>query len=127
MIDRSSLKVRKGQDFTQSPNDVLTWNAATKQYVDGTTVWQRLCSGDLADAAAYSYRGLGTQERIYLAGEETNILQNGLLADQGRAWARIATGKHSGEAIELPRLGRMSFENAVASPFPQGNNASSRF
>ncbi|MGH7874578.1 MAG: hypothetical protein ACREQO_20485, partial [Candidatus Binatia bacterium] len=39
VIDRSSLKVRKGQDFTQSPNDVLTWNAATKQYVDGTTVW----------------------------------------------------------------------------------------
>ncbi|MGH7872849.1 MAG: phytase, partial [Candidatus Binatia bacterium] len=79
----------------------------------------RLCSGDLADPAAYSYRGLGTQERIYLAGDETNILQNGLLADQGRAWARIATGTHSGEAIELPRLGRMSFENAVASPFPQ--------
>jgi hypothetical protein len=42
-----------------------------------------------------------------------------LLTEQGRAWARIATGKHSGEAIELPRLGRMAFENAVASPYPQ--------
>ncbi len=42
-----------------------------------------------------------------------------LLTEQGRAWARIATGNHSGEAIELPRLGRMAFENAVASPYPQ--------
>ena len=48
-----------------------------------------------------------------------STVQNGLLIDQGRAWARVATGKHSGEAIELPRLGRMGFENAVASPFPQ--------
>ena len=119
VIDRSSLQVRKGQDFTQSPNDVLTWDAATKQYVNGTTVWQRFCSGDLAKTGAYYYRGLGTRERIYLNGEETTILQNGLLIDQGRAWAQVATGKHSGEAIELPRLGRMGFENAVASPFPQ--------
>ena len=82
-------------------------------------MWQRFCSGDLAKTGAYYYRGLGTRERIYLNGEEISILQNGLLIDQGRAWARVATGKHSGEAIELPRLGRMGFENAVASPFPQ--------
>ena len=58
VIDRSSLKVHKGQDFTQSPNDVLTWDAATKQYVNGTTVWQRFCSGDLAKTGAYSLQGI---------------------------------------------------------------------
>ena len=121
VIDRSSLKVREGQDFTQSPDDVLTWDTATKQYVNGTTLWQRFCSGDLATTGAYYYKGLGTRERIYLNGEETSTLQNGLLADQGRAWAHITTGKHSGESLELPRLGRMAFENSVASPFPQEN------
>src|SRR4030095_1436601 len=39
--------------------------------------------------------------------------------NQGRAWARIATGPHAGEAWQLPRFGKMSYENAVASPHPQ--------
>jgi hypothetical protein len=29
------------------------------------------------------------------------------------------TGSHAGEAWQLPRLGKMAFENAVASPYPQ--------
>jgi hypothetical protein len=118
-IDRRSLKVRKGGDFTESPNDVFNWDNATRQYLEGTTTWSRFCSGDLAKEGAYHYQDLGTKERIYLNGEETSTVVNGLLTEQGRAWARIATGKHSGEAIELPRLGRMAFENAVASPYPQ--------
>ena len=32
---------------------------------------------------------------------------------------RIATGQHNGEAWELPRLGKIAWENAVASPYPQ--------
>ena len=118
-IDQRSLKVYRGRDFTGSPNDVFTWDNATHQYLEGTTAWSRFCSGDLAKEGAYRYRDLGTKERIYLNGEETSTVVNGLLTEQGRAWARIATGTHSGEAIELPRLGRMAFENAVASPYPQ--------
>jgi hypothetical protein len=45
---------------------------------------------------------------------------NGEEVSGGRAWARIATGPHSGEAWQLPRLGHMAYENAVASPFPSG-------
>jgi hypothetical protein len=56
--------------------------------------------------------GLGTRDRIYMGGEEVT---------EGRAWARVATGPHAGEAWQLPRLGRLSFENAVASPYPQVN------
>ncbi len=44
---------------------------------------------------------------------------NGEEVNQGRAWARIATGPHAGEAWQLPRFGRMAYENAVASPYPQ--------
>ena len=119
IIDRGTLKVRRGQDFTQTPNDVYTFDPATGQYLQGTIAWQRFCSGDLAKEGAFYFNGLGTTERIYLAGEETSILQNNVLVDQGRAWARIATGGHAGETWHLPRLGRMAYENVVASPYPQ--------
>jgi secreted PhoX family phosphatase len=109
-IDPKTLEVTKGEDLTASPDDVRLWDATSGTYVKGTTVWERLCSADLARDGAFFYRGLGTKERIFMNGEEVA---------QGRAWARIASGKHKGEAWQLPRLGRLSFENAVASPHPQ--------
>ena len=109
-IDRRTLAVLKGEDFTQSPEDVHLWDPAAGQYVQGTTVWSRHCSGDLAAKGAYFHQGAGTLERIYLNGEEVT---------EGRAWARIATGRHAGEAWQLPRFGRLSYENAVALPHPQ--------
>jgi hypothetical protein len=118
-IDPKTLKVLKGQDFSPSPNHVYTWDPATDAYLRGTTVWQRFCSGDLAAEGAFFAKGKGTQERIYLAGEETTTVVNNTVVDQGRAWARIATGPYTGETWQLARLGRMAYENAVASPYPQ--------
>jgi hypothetical protein len=109
-IDRRTLEVVKGEDFTPSPDKVFLWDAATQKYVPGTTVWERHCSGDLPRQGALWHQGQGTLERIYMNGEEVS---------QGRAWARIATGPHAGEAWQLPRFGRMAYENAVASPYPQ--------
>jgi hypothetical protein len=111
VIDRRTLEVLNGEDFTQSAQDVFQWDPGTNQYVPGTTVWQRYCSADLAKPGAFYNDDRGTVERIYLNGEE--------VSDAGRAWARIATGPHAGEAWQLPRLGRMAYENAVASPYPQ--------
>jgi hypothetical protein len=107
-IDRRTLEVLELEDHTQSPNDVHLWDQATQRYVTGTTQWQRLCSADLAAESAFSAHGLGTDDRLFLDGEEVT---------EGRAWARIASGPHTGEAWQLPRLGRMAFENAVASPY----------
>jgi hypothetical protein len=109
-INTETLKVLKGQDHTPSADKVFLWDPATKAYVPGTTQWQRLCSADLAAESAYSAHGLGTRDRIFLDGEEVT---------EGRAWARIASDPHIGEAWQLPRLGRVAFENAVACPFPQ--------
>jgi hypothetical protein len=109
-IDRRTLEVVKGEDFTQSPQNVFLWDPAAQKYMPGTTVWERHCSADLARPGAFFHGGKGTKERLYLNGEEVN---------QGRAWARIATGPHAGEAWQLPRFGKMSYENAVASPHPQ--------
>src|SRR6266705_1684728 len=109
-IDRRTLVVLKGEDFTQSPQDVHLWDPAAQTYTAGTTVWERHCSADLARPGAFFHQGKGTTERLYLNGEEVS---------QGRAWARIATGPNTGEAWQLPRFGKMSYENAVASPYPQ--------
>ena len=109
-IDADTLLVKQGQDLTASPTKVFTWNPASSQYVAGTTQWQRFCSADLPAETAFRAHGLGTDERIYMGGEEVT---------EGRAWARVVTGSHAGEAWQLPRLGKMAFENAVASPYPQ--------
>jgi hypothetical protein len=102
--------VIEGEDFTQAPQDVFLWDEATRSYLAGTTVWERHCSADLPSPTAFYHQGKGTLERIYMNGEEVS---------QGRAWARVATGPHAGEAWQLPRFGRLAYENAVACPHAQ--------
>src|SRR5258705_2518110 len=58
-IDSETLKVIKGEDHTPSPDHVFTWDPATRQYKQGTTQWQRLCSADLAAPSAFFAHGLG--------------------------------------------------------------------
>src|SRR5213079_2254745 len=79
-------------------------------FVNQSTAWAAFCSGDLAPIGAfYTAAGsIGTTERIYLTGEEAGA--------EGRAFAFVLTGSEAGRAYELPRLGNMSFENAVANP-----------
>ena len=72
-----------------------------------------LLLGDLPEVSALynATSGLGTQARIYLTGEETGA--------EGRAFATIVTGANAGTAFELPHLGNLSYENAVANPLAQ--------
>jgi hypothetical protein len=114
IIERDTLKVISGRDQINSPNDLFTWNGSG--YVPGTAAFERFCSADMADADAYRFRQFGTRERIFLGGEETSPPFTG---DYGRAWAHIATGPNAGKTYELPRFGKHSYENAVASPFAQ--------
>ncbi|MGJ0511115.1 phytase [Methylocystis sp.] len=93
-----------------SPNDFLTWNGSG--YSAGATALERLCSADLADQKAY---GLRAPSRIFLSGEETSPP---FAADHGRVFAHVLDGPEGDKSFELPRLGKMSFENALANPFP---------
>jgi hypothetical protein len=106
-IDRKTLRVLKGEDLTPSAHAVFLWNPSAKRYDQETTTWNALCSADLPDEKALRYGSLGTSQRIFCDGEEINF---------GRAWARIVTGPNAGQAWELPRLGKMAFENVVACP-----------
>jgi hypothetical protein len=106
-IDPSTMRVVAGSDFEQSPNSVHLWDAAARRYTQGTFAMSRHCSADLPVESALRFGNLGTSDRIFLNGEEFS---------DGRAWARIATGPNAGETWQLPRLGRLNFENVVASP-----------
>lgn len=77
----------------------------------------RYCSADLAPTTAFQWTDpstgtvFGTAERIYLNGEE--------IGSGGRALAHVLTGPEKNQAFELPRLGHISWENSLASPFAQ--------
>jgi hypothetical protein len=115
-IRADDLTVLAGRDFLQRPGDLHTYDKASGAYRAGTDVLAHLCSADLAPTSALSFEGLGTRDRILLNGEESSPP---FTADHGRALAWIATGPNAGQTWELPRLGRIAFENVVASPHPQ--------
>jgi hypothetical protein len=115
VIESTTGKVLSGRDHLTGPTDVKTWDGT--KFVAGTTAFNRLCSADLASKNAYFLDGLaGTAHRIFLSGEETSPPSS---ADHGRLFAHILTGQEKNTSYELPRLGKMAFENALASPFRQ--------
>jgi hypothetical protein len=111
IMDKATRQIVSGQDLVQT---VRTWNTATSSYnAAGTTVFTRLCSADLARPTAYfnAATGLGTTDRIFLSGEESGA--------EGRVFAKISGGANDRQSWQLPRLGRFSWENALACPQAQ--------
>ena len=108
IINKSDLSVVNGSDLIQKVN---IWDKDSAKYDQITTAFGRFCSADLAKSSAFfnAATGLGTQERIFLNGEENGA--------DGRAFAHILTGANAGTTYELPYLGKFSWENAVANPF----------
>ena len=114
IINKSNLKVLSGSDLIKRVN---LWNPATSTYTlyDSTTpspltIFGRFCSADLPAVNAFynPATGLGTQERIFMNGEETN--------DESRGFAHIVTGPNGGTSWELPAFGKAAWENSVATP-----------
>ena len=114
IINKSDLKVTNGEDLMKKVN---LWDIATSTYTEFSALnpssraaFSRFCSADLPPVSAFynSTTGLGTQERIFMNGEENN--------DESRAMAHIVTGANGGTSWELPALGKAAWENAVATP-----------
>ncbi|MES2559863.1 MAG: choice-of-anchor I family protein [Bacteroidota bacterium] len=115
-INKSDLTVVAGSDLIKRVN---VWNVATQSFnlldsvnASSLSAFNRFCSADLPAVSAFfnAKTGLGTQERIFMNGEESG--------NEGRAFAHIATGANAGTTYELPALGKFSWENAVAAPAP---------
>lgn len=108
VIDKKTLEVLSADDLIQT---VHLYDDATGRYqaTEGVQL-NRLCSGDLPDVSAIfnTTSGKGYSEgAIFFSGEE---------ADNGRAFAHIASGPDGGHSYELPWMGQMAFENIVARP-----------
>ena len=109
VINKNTLAVVGAKDLITS---VVTWNTGTSSYnVAGPAAIGRLCSADLPEISAFSNGALGTAARIFMSGEETGA--------EGRAFGHVVTGPSAGISYELPRLGKFSWENALAAPFQQ--------
>ncbi|MES2779633.1 MAG: choice-of-anchor I family protein [Bacteroidota bacterium] len=115
-INKSDLTVVAGSDLIKRVN---VWNVATQSFTlldsanaSALTAFNRFCSADLPAVSAFynATSGLGTQERIFMNGEEAG--------NEGRAFGHIVTGANAGTTYELPALGKFSWENSVASPTP---------
>jgi hypothetical protein len=112
VINKNTLAVIGAKDLI---NTLKVWDSGTSTYVTANPATNgriaRFCSADLPAVSAFSFGGLGTTDRIFMAGEETGA--------EGRAFGNIVTGPEAGISYELPRLGKFSWENALAAPFPQ--------
>jgi len=115
-INKSDLSVVGGSDLIQK---VKLWNPVTSSYITYSSAFintaglqnlNRFCSADLPPVSAFynAATGKGTQERIFMNGEESG--------NEGRAMGHIITGTEAGTSYELPSLGKFSWENSVASP-----------
>jgi hypothetical protein len=111
IINKETLEVIHGEDLIKR---VFGWNATTSGWElipagSPQLTIGRLCSADLPQGAFYdAATGLGTQQRIFMDGEE--------VGDEGRPFGTVVTGPDAGSAYHLASLGRMSFENSLAKP-----------
>lgn len=107
IVDSESLAVLAGSDLIE---EFYRWNSLAQSWERTTTNFSRFCSADLPAVSAFydAASGRGTQERIFMTGEENGA--------DGRAVATVATGPEAGYAYDLPWLGRFSWENSVAKP-----------
>jgi len=106
IVRTDDLTLLSGEDLIQN---VLVWNKTTYQYEAATIAQKtflRFCSADLPALSAFydSSSGLGYNGRIYMNGEESGA--------EGRAFAHLMNGT----SYELPRLGKLAWENSVANP-----------
>lgn len=106
VLDKATLAVVAADDLAQ---DLYLWDGTG--YVLSESAIGRLCSADLPPVSAFydAATGLGTQDLIFMNGEETGA--------EGRAFAWVVTGTEARTAWELPKLGKFSWENSVASPY----------
>lgn len=107
-LDASTLEVTAGSDLIDQLN---AWTGAAYAPATGAALSiNRFCSADLPAKSAFwdPASRTGYNGRIFMNGEEAG--------NEGRAFATLVTGPDKGQAYELPWLGNLSFENAVAAP-----------
>jgi hypothetical protein len=131
VINKSDLSVVSGKDLM---TNVYGWDTTTQASATSaaTFAFNRFCSADLAKQTAFynAASGLGTQEKIFLHGEEGG--------STGKLQGTVVTGASAGNSYTLGKFdlttngsgltGVGGWENALANPVAQdktiviGNN-----
>lgn len=131
VIRKNTLRVVSGSDLIRR---VYGWDSANQrsQTTTSTIAFNRFCSANLPAVSAFynPVTGMGTQNRIFLNGEEGGAA--------GYALAHVATGTSKGSTFVLGKFNLATngsgvnavggWENLLASPFAQdktvviGNN-----
>jgi hypothetical protein len=131
VINKNDLSVVSGEDLMKR---VYGWDVTTQssKTTTSTLAFNRFCSADLPAVSAFynASSGLGTQERIFMHGEEGGAT--------GWQQATVVTGTDAGSSYVLGKFnlstngsgltGVGAWENALANPFAQdktiviGNN-----
>ncbi|MEI6643945.1 MAG: choice-of-anchor I family protein, partial [Novosphingobium sp.] len=108
IINKTDLSVISGGDAFST---YKAYNPVTGAFETATFAFTRFCSADLAPTNAFynAATGKGTQEKIFLTGEESGA--------EGKLLGVVASGAENGTAYELAGLGKFSHENAVANGF----------
>ena len=100
-VRKSDLAVTSGSDLIQR---VYNWDKTTQSSMTSSSAiaFNRLCSADLPKQSALynALTGRGSQEKIFLAGDESG--------SNGYAIATVATGASAGNAYVL---GKMNFRD----------------
>lgn len=110
VIDKATLQVIYADDLIQT---MMRWSDSKDLHYATVARFSKMAGSDLSEPTAYfnPVSGLGTDVRILLVAEESGT--------EGRIFATVTSGPGAGVAWELPFLGNMTFEVAVANPFAQ--------
>src|SRR5262249_50108484 len=122
IIDKATLHVISGTDLMRQG---YLWDSLNQQssLVSTPFAFNPFCSGDLPQVSAFynAATGLGTQERIYMHGEEGGAT--------GYQLATVVTGPNAGKSYALGKFnlstngsgltGVGAWENSLANPYPQ--------
>ncbi len=114
----SKWNINKATLAVNNVSDLITnlWLLDTNSltYVQTNYAMGRLCSGDLPAVSAFynATSGYGTTNRIYLSGEENGPAN-------ARLFAHVVTGPEAQNSYDLPWLGKLAWENALANPVAQ--------
>lgn len=121
LVDKSTLTVISAQDLTESFVDI---DGVVRNVANGNPIaLGRFCSADLAPVSAFynSASGLGTQDRVFMNGEEGGAT--------GYAVAHVATGAEKGTSYLLRAFNLATsgiginavgaWENVLANPLEQ--------
>lgn len=117
VLDTRTRKLLHGEDQIKN---LRVYDSVKNTLKPASTPLEQLCSADLPQKSALAFKTrhgfYGTSARIFFSGEELSTQYS---ARFGRAFAHVLTGPFASTSFELPKLGKLAFENIVLSPYPQ--------